>query len=185
MENEMSGFESEIDSIDASVFLSDVLFNDVLRKSLREHCERWLRAITEHENNLVKPDNKPQLIYFEGIGYDETEDEYIGTLGIRESYTEVHIEAIKVYHEIDGTVFHLCKVIEGIQSWDFVAMPDPDDCFTIDNIYPSGIAFVAAIDMTVNNVTQHSMIQVFGMTKEICELRAKRIVHELNKKGAK
>lgn len=39
----------QIDALDASVFSGDMLENDGERQSLKEHCERWLRAIADAE----------------------------------------------------------------------------------------------------------------------------------------
>ena len=37
------------ESIDASVFSGELLFNDEERAELKQYAERWLRAIAEHE----------------------------------------------------------------------------------------------------------------------------------------
>lgn len=38
-----------LDDIDASVFSGTLLEDYDLRKELKDHCERWLRAIEQHE----------------------------------------------------------------------------------------------------------------------------------------
>ena len=39
------------EAIDASVFSGDMLMNDAERAELKRLCERWLRAIAQHEAN--------------------------------------------------------------------------------------------------------------------------------------
>lgn len=45
----MSWFNDDLDRTDASVFSSDALESYDNRKELRAMCERWLRALNEHE----------------------------------------------------------------------------------------------------------------------------------------
>ena len=42
-----------IDNIDAAVFSGDMLYDNELRDTLKEHCERWLRAIEAHEDFMA------------------------------------------------------------------------------------------------------------------------------------
>lgn len=42
-------FINDLDGIDAAVFSGDVLYDSDTREPLKESCERWLRAIAEHE----------------------------------------------------------------------------------------------------------------------------------------
>ncbi len=52
-------FAESIDEVDASVFSGDVLCFKVEREHLKEHCERWLRAINAHEAD-------PELMAMDG-----------------------------------------------------------------------------------------------------------------------
>lgn len=45
----MSYLEENCESIDASVFSSDMLFDDERRNMLKDYIARWTRAINEHE----------------------------------------------------------------------------------------------------------------------------------------
>lgn len=45
----MNYLERDCESIDASVFSSDMLFDDDRRKMLKDYIGRWTRAISEHE----------------------------------------------------------------------------------------------------------------------------------------
>jgi len=47
--NEMDYLKNVCESIDASVFSSDMLFDDERRKLLEYYVGRWTRAIIEHE----------------------------------------------------------------------------------------------------------------------------------------
>mgnify|MGYP003441598268 CR=1 FL=1 len=49
----------KLDDIDASVFSSDLLYDDGLRKELKDHCERWLRAIAQHEGMTCEDEGCP------------------------------------------------------------------------------------------------------------------------------
>lgn len=42
-------FAEQIDALDASVFSGDLLYSPLERQALKEHCERWLRAIASAE----------------------------------------------------------------------------------------------------------------------------------------
>jgi hypothetical protein len=46
--------EKACEDIDASVYSSDMLFDDGCRVALREYAERWLRAIDEHEKSIAE-----------------------------------------------------------------------------------------------------------------------------------
>lgn len=46
----MSYFEDACESIDASVFSGDMLFDDERRKMLKDYIGRWARAIEAHES---------------------------------------------------------------------------------------------------------------------------------------
>lgn len=46
----MKHMEKACESIDASVFSSDMLFDDERRKTLKDYIGRWTRAIEEHES---------------------------------------------------------------------------------------------------------------------------------------
>lgn len=46
----MSHLEQACESIDASVFSSDMLFDDGRRKMLKDYIGRWSRAINDHES---------------------------------------------------------------------------------------------------------------------------------------
>lgn len=48
----------KIDGLDASVFSGDMLENDGERQTLKEHCERWLRAIADHEARVEFEDGE-------------------------------------------------------------------------------------------------------------------------------
>lgn len=45
----MSYFEQIVDQLDAAVFTGDLLENPANCKLLKEHCERWFRALAERE----------------------------------------------------------------------------------------------------------------------------------------
>lgn len=45
----MSYLEDTCESIDASVFSSDMLFDDERRNMLKSYIGRWVRAIEQHE----------------------------------------------------------------------------------------------------------------------------------------
>ena len=45
----MKTLDERLDNIDASVFSGELLWIDDERKLLKEYCERWIRAIAEHE----------------------------------------------------------------------------------------------------------------------------------------
>ena len=47
----MSNMEDVCESIDASVFTGDMLFDDGRRKMLKDCIDRWDRAIEAHENS--------------------------------------------------------------------------------------------------------------------------------------
>lgn len=44
----------QIDGLDASVFSGGMLEQEDERQALKEHCERWLRAIAAHESLAPK-----------------------------------------------------------------------------------------------------------------------------------
>ena len=46
----MSHLEQNCESIDASVFSSDMLYDDERRNMLKEYIARWTRAIEAHES---------------------------------------------------------------------------------------------------------------------------------------
>lgn len=46
----MNHLENDCEGIDASVFSSDMLFNDEQRAMLKRYIGRWVRAIEQHEN---------------------------------------------------------------------------------------------------------------------------------------
>ena len=50
--------EDACESIDASVFSSDMLFSPVRRELLKDYIGRWTRAIEEHER--APADNEPE-----------------------------------------------------------------------------------------------------------------------------
>jgi hypothetical protein len=43
----MSYFEKAIDTLDAHVFTGDAVLDNANRELLKEHCERWLRALED------------------------------------------------------------------------------------------------------------------------------------------
>jgi len=47
----MSHMEDACESIDASVFSSDMLFDDERRNILKDYIGRWTRAIEAHEDS--------------------------------------------------------------------------------------------------------------------------------------
>jgi hypothetical protein len=47
-------FEDDLDTIDAAIFSGDVLYDDAKRALLKEHLERWSRAIKEHDVSCVE-----------------------------------------------------------------------------------------------------------------------------------
>lgn len=55
-------FEKACEEIDASVFSSDMLFDDDARTALHHYIKRWLRAIYEHRlelsDSLSKQENQ-------------------------------------------------------------------------------------------------------------------------------
>ena len=46
-------FLQKLDEVDAAVFSGDALEAFSNRKILREHCERWLRALDERRTTLI------------------------------------------------------------------------------------------------------------------------------------
>jgi hypothetical protein len=48
----MNHLEKNCEGIDASVFSSDMLFDDERREMLKQYIGRWVRAIDEHEKGL-------------------------------------------------------------------------------------------------------------------------------------
>ena len=55
----MSHMEEACESIDASVFSSDMLFDDERREMLKNYIGRWSRAIEEHERTPLIGDDEP------------------------------------------------------------------------------------------------------------------------------
>lgn len=51
----MNHMENACEAIDASVFSSDMLFDDERREILKEYIARWSRAIQSHENAAQEP----------------------------------------------------------------------------------------------------------------------------------
>lgn len=50
----MNHLERACEQIDASVFSSDMLFDDERRAMLKEYLQRWTRAVDEHEAGETK-----------------------------------------------------------------------------------------------------------------------------------
>lgn len=47
-------FAEQIDALDASIWTGELLDSPLDRQALKEHCERWLRAIAAHESLAPK-----------------------------------------------------------------------------------------------------------------------------------
>lgn len=41
--------KTHYENIDAAIFSGDLLYDEERRKELKEYCERWQKAIKEHE----------------------------------------------------------------------------------------------------------------------------------------
>ena len=44
----------KLDEIDAAVFTGDSLYNEKIKKSIKWHALRWLKAIKDHEKKCPK-----------------------------------------------------------------------------------------------------------------------------------
>ena len=53
-------FTNQLDSIDAAVFSSDMLFDDDMREMLKEHVARWGRAIESWEKTEASASTAPE-----------------------------------------------------------------------------------------------------------------------------
>ncbi len=49
----LQDLDDRCDSIDATVFSSDMLFDDEKRMLFKRYVERWARALAEHEKNMA------------------------------------------------------------------------------------------------------------------------------------
>lgn len=56
----MNYLEKACENIDASVFSSDMLFDDDQRSMLKSYIDRWTRAINDHEGESKENPNEPR-----------------------------------------------------------------------------------------------------------------------------
>lgn len=48
----MNKREEQMDNIDAMVFSSDMLWNDIDRQTFKRYLERWSRALADYEKSI-------------------------------------------------------------------------------------------------------------------------------------